>query len=112
MAKGELWHPRQNLHATLGDIYDAYNQGDPLAEWAVNRMARFMAYGLAGLVYTLDPEVIVLGDEIPCCEKFKGILFKFLADFLPDDLLDGLKIRFSTFVGDSSLVGAGIMLAT
>lgn len=98
--------------ASLGEINDAYDQGDPLAEWAVNRMARFLAYGLAGLVYTLDPEVIVLGDEIPCSQKFKEILFKFLADFLPNDLLDGLKIRFSTFVGDSSLVGAGIMLAT
>lgn len=97
---------------SLGEIYDAYDRGDPLAEWAVNRMARFLAYGLAGLVYTLDPEVIVLGDEIPCSEKFKGVLFKFLADFLPDNLLDGLKIRFSTFVGDSSLAGAGIMLAT
>jgi len=98
--------------ASPGEIYDAYDRGDPLAEWAVNRMARFLAYGLAGLVYTLDPEVIVLGDEIPCSNKFKEILFKFLADFLPDNLLDGLKVRFSTFVGDSSLVGAGIMLAT
>lgn len=98
--------------ASLSEIYDAYDCGDPLADWSVNRMARFLAYGLAGLVYTLDPEVIVLGDEIPRSEKFKGILFKFLADFLPDNLLDGLKIRFSTFVGDSSLAGAGIMLAT
>lgn len=98
--------------AALGAIYDAYDRGDSLAEWAVNRMARFLAYGLTGLVYTLDPEVIVLGDEIPCSEKFEGILFKFLADFLPENLLDGLKIRFSSFVGDSSLVGAGIMLIT
>ncbi|MBO4836629.1 MAG: ROK family protein [Clostridia bacterium] len=98
--------------ASLEEIYDAYDRGDPLAEWAVNRMARFLAYGLAGLIYTLDPEVIVLGDEIPRSGKFKGILSGFLADFLPDNLLDGLKIRFSAFVGDSSLVGAGIMLVT
>ena len=39
-------------------------------------------------------------------------LFRFLADFLPDNLLDGLKIRFSAFAGDSSLAGAGIMLIT
>lgn len=98
--------------APLKDIYDAYEQADPLAEWAVNRMARFLAYGLAGLVYTLDPEVIVLGDEVPGSDKFKGVLYKFLADFLPETLLDGLKIRFSAFEGDSSLAGAGIMLTT
>lgn len=98
--------------ASPGKIYDAYDWGDALAEWAVNRMARFLAYGLAGLVYTLDPEVIVLGDEIPDRKKFRDCLFRFLADFLPDNLLDGLKIRFSAFAGDSSLAGAGIMLIT
>ena len=63
-------------------------------------------------MYTLDPEVIVLGDEIPDRKKFRDCLFRFLADFLPDNLLDGLKIRFSAFAGDSSLAGAGIMLIT
>lgn len=98
--------------ATLEDIYTAYDQGDALATWAVDRMARFLAYGLAGLVYTLDPEIIILGDEVPRSDKFKKCLSKFLDDYLPDHLGKGLKICFSDFVGDSSLSGAGIMLAT
>lgn len=98
--------------ASLEDIYAAYDQGDALATWAVNRMARFLAYGLAGLVFTLDPEVIVLGDEIPCGEKFRNSLSKFMDDYLPKGLKAGLRIRFSDYVGDSSLSGAGIMLAT
>ena len=98
--------------ATLEEIYAAYDQGDALATWAVNRMARFLAYGLAGLVFTLDPEIIVLGDEIPRSEKFRNCLDKFIDDYLPDYVKKGLKIRFSDYVGDSSLSGAGIMLAT
>lgn len=98
--------------ASLEDIYAAYDQGDALAIWAVNRMARFLAYGLAGLVFTLDPETIVLGDEIPRSEKFRNSLNKFIDDYLPDGLKTGLKIRFSDYAGDSSLSGAGIMLAT
>ena len=98
--------------ASVDDIYTAYDQGDPLATWAVSRMARFLAYGLAGLVYTLDPEVIVLGDEIPRSEKFRNSLNTFIGDYLPDALREGLKIRFSDYVGDSSLSGAGVMLAT
>ena len=98
--------------ASLEDIYTAYDQGDPLAIWAVNRMARFLAYGLAGLVFTLDPEIIVLGDEIPHSEKFRNSLNKFMDEYLPAGLKDGLKIRFSDDTADTSLSGAGIMLAT
>ena len=98
--------------ASLKDIYAAYDQGDALAVWAVTRMARFLAYGLAGLVFTLDPEIIVLGDEIPRSAKFRNSLYKFIGDYLPDHLKEGLKIRFSNYTGDSSLSGAGIMLAT
>ena len=98
--------------ASLVDIYEAYDQGDSLATWAVNRMARFLAYGLAGLIFTLDPEAIVLGDEIPRSEKFRNSLNKFMDDYLPEGLKNGLKIRFSNYTGDSSLSGAGIMLAT
>ena len=98
--------------ASLEDIYTAYDLGDPLAIWAVNRMARFLAYGLAGLVFTLDPEIIVLGDEIPHSEKFRNSLNKFMDEYLPAGLKDGLKIRFSDDTADTSLSGAGIMLAT
>ena len=98
--------------ASLEDIYTAYDQGDALATWAVNRMARFLAYGLAGLVFTLDPEIIVLGDEIPRSEKFRNSLHKFIGNYLSDSLQAGLKIRFSDYAGDISLYGAGIMLAT
>ena len=75
-------------------------------------MARFLSYGLAGLIFTIDPEVIVLGDEIPRSEKFRNSLSKFMDDYLPEGLKNGLKIRFSEHTGDSSLSGAGIMLAT
>ena len=98
--------------ASLEDIYHAYDQGDALATWAVNRMARFLAYGLAGLIFTIDPEVIVLGDEIPRSEKFRNSLSKYMDDYLPDGLKNGLQIRFSNYAGDSSLSGAGVMLAT
>ncbi len=96
--------------SSLEDIYKAYDAGDSLAEWAVNRMARFLAYGLTGLIFILDPEVIVLGDQIPRSKKFTATLSKFLDDFLPKELRSRLIIRFSEFEEDSSLIGAGVML--
>ena len=73
-------------------------------------MARFLAYGLTGLIFILDPEVIVLGDQIPRSKKFTATLSKFLDDFLPKELRSRLIIRFSEFEEDSSLIGAGVML--
>lgn len=105
-------HPKTvlTLDSSLKDIYEAYEYGDPLAEWAINRMARYFAYGLSGLIFVLDPEVIVLGDEISQSDQFIRILNKFLNDFLPKELTEDKNIRFSKYTEDSILIGAGIFL--
>ncbi|MCU6762335.1 Making large colonies protein [uncultured Roseburia sp.] len=99
-----------SLDSTLPEIYQAYDNGDPLAEWAMNRAARYLAYGLTGLIFVLDPEVIILGDEIPQSDKFVCVLNKYLADFLPSKLSSDINIRFSRFTEDSVLTGAAITL--
>ena len=99
-----------SLDSTLPEIYQAYDNGDPLAEWAMNRAARYLAYGLTGLIFVLDPEVIILGDEIPQSNKFVCVLNKYLADFLPSKLSSDINIRFSRFTEDSVLTGAAITL--
>lgn len=99
-----------SLDSTMDDIYKAYDFGDPLAEWAMNRAARYLAYGLTGLIFILDPEVIVLGDEIPHNNKFICVMNKYLADFLPQELSSDINIIFSGCKDDSVLIGAGITL--
>lgn len=97
-------------HSTINDIYRAYENDDPLAVWAVNRAARYLAYGLTSLVYILNPDVIVLGDVIIRSERFLAEVKKHLKYNLPIEIYDELDIRFSGVNGDAILIGAGIAM--
>ena len=97
-------------HARLDEIYEAYEKGDDLAEWVMNRSARYMAYGITSLVFILNPEVIVLGDEIIRSEKYEKQLWKYLKQNLPELLYKKLNIKFSEMGESGILVGAGIAM--
>ena len=95
---------------TLEQIYDAYDKGDDLAEWAMKRAARYLAYGLTSLIFVLNPEVIVLGDEIIRSEKFSKQLYGYMKKFLPVELYRTLNIQFSEYDKNGILVGAGLAM--
>ena len=73
----------------------------------MNRIARYLAYGLTGLIFILNPEVIVLGDEVIKSEMFSKQLHKYLQLFLPVELYEDLDIRFSSYDKNGVLIGAG-----
>lgn len=95
---------------TLEQIYDAYEAGDELAEWVMNRAARYLAYGLTGLIFILNPEVVVLGDKVIRSEKFEKKLYSYMKRFLPELLYRSLNIQFSQIEKGGILVGAGLAM--
>lgn len=99
-----------NDSSTLEDIYRAYEQGDELAVWAMNRTSRLFAYGLTGLVFILNPGVIVLGDKIIRSERFLSKLKLYLKELLPEVLYNTLDIRQSGFNEYGILIGASIAM--
>jgi predicted NBD/HSP70 family sugar kinase len=96
--------------STLYDIYQAYENKDELAVWAVNRVARLLAYGLTGLIFILNPDVIILGDKIIRSERFLQKLRSNLKDMLPSILYERLDLRLSKFDENSVLLGASIAM--
>lgn len=96
--------------STLQDIYDAYEKGDELATWAVNQMARMFAYGLTGLIFILNPDVIVLGDDVLHNDCFLEELRQHLKEFLPEMIYEVLDIRLSSFSGGGILRGSGLAM--
>jgi predicted NBD/HSP70 family sugar kinase len=95
--------------SSLEEIYGLYEKGDELAVWAVNRMCWFLAYGLSSIIYLINPDVVVLGDEIIRSQKFLMQLKQDMKKFLPGDLVDALDIRFSKFKHGGMLLGATMM---
>jgi predicted NBD/HSP70 family sugar kinase len=96
--------------STLQDVYAAYENDDELAVWAINHIAHLFAYGLSGLVFVLDPTVIVFGDEIIRSEKFLSVLHRHLQCYLPAMIYQSLDIRVSKFNSDGILLGAGLAM--
>lgn len=92
------------------EIYECYERDDELAVWAVNRQARYLAYGITGLIFVLNPDVIILGDEIIHSQKFLQKLRGFMEEYLPKVFHDELDIRMSTLKQNSILKGAGISM--
>lgn len=99
-----------NENSTLQDIYDAYEKNDELAGWAVNQMARMFAYGLTGLIFILNPDVIVLGDEVIRSDRFLNQLKQHLKEFLPEMIYEVLDLRLSNFSGGGILRGSGLAM--
>lgn len=99
-----------NDHSTLEDIYNAFEQDDKLATWAMNRISRLFAYGLTGLIFILNPDVIVLGDKIIRSDRFLSMLKHYLQEFLEEMLFNKLDIRQSGFDENGILIGASIAM--
>lgn len=112
-----VWEAHQDYPDTvlaencgLPEIYDAYDRGDELAERVLNHSVKYLAYGLTSLIFILNPEVIVLGDEMIRSGKFEKRLYQYMRDFLPDELYGTLNIQFSRFGKKGILIGAGLAM--
>jgi glucokinase len=49
---------------TCEAVFRAAADGDPLARHIVDRAARILGAGIAGLLHVFDPEIVVLGGQI------------------------------------------------
>lgn len=97
-------------NSTPAEIYAEFDAGDPLAVWAMNRMSQLTAYGLAGLVFVLNPDLIVLGDRFPVSPAFLQRLNAHLHRYLPPVLTEMLEVKVSRLGDDGVLFGSYLLL--
>ncbi len=96
--------------STPDEIDRAFAAGDPLAVWAIDRVCTTLAYGLAGLVFVLDPDVVVIGDAFPASGAILEQVRKHLADYLPSALVDRLELKLSERGTSGVLYGSYLLL--
>ncbi|MGP9604608.1 MULTISPECIES: ROK family protein [unclassified Brachybacterium] len=94
---------------SIDDIVAAFDDGDELATWAVKRMCRLIAYGLASLVYVLDPDCIVLGDLFPGSTNVRDLIQDELGMLLPPIIVEHLELRVSELGETGILQGCHLM---
>lgn len=59
-----------NENSTYMEIVDAYRKKDALAVYAIEKMAWMLGYGIANIVYIINPDCIILGQDYPDMDCF------------------------------------------
>lgn len=91
--------------SSYAELMDAYRAGDPLALRVMQRLARMLGYGMANLVYTLNPDCIVLGADYPDAPDFMNIIITTVREMVHPEIVDSMTIRYSTLQDDTVLLG-------
>ena len=95
-----------NEESTYCEIITQYYKKDELAVWAVNRMAYMLGYGLANIIYLMNPDCIVIGHDYPDDIRFIDTVREAVLRYVPDIIMKNTVIRYSKLEGDSFLIGA------
>lgn len=92
------------------NVFDAYRENDEVAIETINRFKIYLAKALAGMVNTLDPEIISLGGGI---SRAGDIILDGLEDmireYIPFKNEEFAKVVIATLGADAGIVGAAFL---
>lgn len=91
--------------STYKDVVDAYMDNDPLAVYAINKMAWMLGYGIANIIYIINPDCIILGPDYPETDAFLEEVKRVVREFVHPLVGDSISIRYSRLSEDSFLFG-------
>lgn len=99
--------PGSILHkeSTYLEIVEAYRQRDPLAILAIEKMAWMLGYGIASIVYIINPDCIILGPDYPEEDTFIEKVEQVVKQFVHPLVGESISIRYSRLSEDSFLLG-------
>lgn len=99
--------PESVLHeeSTYSDIVEAYKEKDPLAVWAMEKMAWMLGYGIANIVYLINPDCIILGADYPELDCFIAKVKETVREFVSEDVAECISIRYTKLNDDAFLLG-------
>jgi glucokinase len=88
-------------------VFEAVYEGNEEAEKLVSGWIDEIAYGITGLIHTLNPEMVLIGGGVSAQEEtvVKPIREKVMEMEIPD-FIDGLKIETASLENDAGIVGA------
>ncbi len=101
-----------NDDVTFDHLVTGFRNKEPIARSVVEAAAGYMAVGLANIVNVLNPDLIVIGDEIPALgDELVAMVREKLAPLLVRDMYDGVVILRSSFEDDATIRGMAMIVA-
>ncbi|MEE6450402.1 MULTISPECIES: ROK family glucokinase [Bacillaceae] len=100
-----------NSPITAKDVFDAYSNGDEVAEEIVNHVMRYLALVLAGVGNTLNPENIIIGGGVSNAgELLLKPLKKYFDEFAFTTVRDSTKLSIAKLGNDAGAIGAAYLV--
>ena len=94
-----------NEKSTYLEVFDAYRKGDALATWAVHKVAWMLGYGIANIIYLINPDCIIIEPDYPDTKDFVNKIREAIRNFVPAFVEENASIRYSKISQDSFLLG-------
>ncbi len=89
------------------DVIERARQGEEAARKALDSTARYLGLGITNLILGLNPEMVILGDELATAwDLMEETILKTVQGRVPPYYLEGLKIKASTIKESPTLLGA------
>ncbi len=101
----EFPHSMVKEDSTYMEVFDAYRQGDELATWAVHKVAWMLGYGIANIIYLINPDCIVIGQDYPNTDDFINKVRESVRQFVPAYVEENTSIRSSKITEDTFMLG-------
>jgi|GEM_PF-355782 len=93
------------MESDYQSIKKAYLDGDQLAVNVMKKLAWMVGYGIANIVYVLNPDTIIIGSDYPNYESFLNEVKLAVRQRMHADIFEGVSIRFSDIAQDTTLLG-------
>ncbi len=94
-----------NEFSTYQDIVTAYKEREPLATYAMEKLAWMLGYGIANIIYLINPDCIILDEDYPDYPPFLEKVKQTLKEFVHPYILESISVRFSDSKDDTILLG-------
>jgi len=96
---------------TAKDVFEAYSNGDEVAEEIVNHVMRYLALVLAGVGNTLNPENIIIGGGVSNAgELLLKPLKKYFDEFAFTTVRNSTKLSIAKLGNDAGAIGAAYLV--
>lgn len=92
------------------DVLSLVRAGDPIACEVYARTVRYLAFGVAGVIKTLNPEIIVFSDKlVEGGDLFLTTVKQTLKQYLMPELQEAVDVRVSNLGADPMPLGASVV---
>lgn len=96
---------------TAKDVFEAYSNGDEVAEEIVNHVMKYLALVLAGVGNTLNPENIIIGGGVSNAgDLLLRPLKKYFDEFAFTTVRDSTKLSIAKLGNDAGAIGAAYLV--